>query len=90
MTKRIEDLKVTGNRRLNNDFFILELSGNEKIPEFKPGQFTQVRVDGSSATFLRRPFSIHDVDYENNTFKLLIQVAGTGSETLSNLQKRYS
>ena len=86
MVKRIEDLKVIGNKRLNNDFFILELSGDTKIPDFKPGQFAQVRVDGSSETFLRRPISIHDVDYEKNTFKLLIQIAGTGTKTLSRLE----
>ncbi len=87
MAKRIEDLKVIGNKRLNNDFFILELSGDAKIPEFKPGQFAQVRVDGSPETFLRRPISIHDVDYEKNTFKILIQIAGKGTKTLSSVLK---
>jgi dihydroorotate dehydrogenase electron transfer subunit len=86
MTKRIEDLKIVGNKRLNNEFYVLELSGNDEIPELKPGQFAQVRVDGSPETFLRRPISIHDVDYERNTFKLLIQVAGKGTETLSKLK----
>jgi dihydroorotate dehydrogenase electron transfer subunit len=85
MTKRIEDLKVVGNKRLNKDFFILELTGESKIPVLLPGQFAQVRVDGSTETFLRRPISIHDVDYEKNTFKLLIQIAGKGTETLSRL-----
>jgi dihydroorotate dehydrogenase electron transfer subunit len=86
MAKRIEDLKIIGNKRLNNDFFILELSGNEKLPVFKPGQFAQVRVDGSPESFLRLPISIHDVDYGMNTFKLLIQIAGKGTETLSRLR----
>jgi dihydroorotate dehydrogenase electron transfer subunit len=85
MAKRIEDLKVIANKRLNNDFYILELSGDKKIPDFKPGQFAQVRVDGSPETFLRRPFSIHDVDYKKNTFKILIQIAGKGTRTLSEL-----
>jgi dihydroorotate dehydrogenase electron transfer subunit len=85
MAKRIEDFKIIGNKRLNNDFFVLELSGNDKLPDFKPGQFAQVRVDGSPETFLRRPISIHDVDYGENTFKLLIQVAGKGTEKLSKL-----
>jgi dihydroorotate dehydrogenase electron transfer subunit len=86
MTKRIEDLKVLENKCLNKDFFILELTGENRIPEFRPGQFAQVRVDGSAETFLRRPISIHDVDIENNTFKLLIQIAGKGTETLSRLK----
>lgn len=85
MSKRIEDLEVIENKRLNDDFFILELSGNAKIPDFKPGQFAQVRVDGSPETFLRRPISIHDVDYERNTFKILIQIAGKGTKKLSEL-----
>jgi dihydroorotate dehydrogenase electron transfer subunit len=87
MTKRIEDLKVIENKRLKNDFFVLRLSGDNKIPDFKPGQFVQVRVDDSRETFLRRPISIHDVDYGTNTFKLLIQIAGKGTEKLSKLDK---
>jgi dihydroorotate dehydrogenase electron transfer subunit len=86
MTKRIEDLKVVGNKHINDDFFILELLGNTKIPEFKPGQFVQVKVEGSNETFLRRPISIHDVDYESNTFKLLIQIVGNATKALACLK----
>jgi dihydroorotate dehydrogenase electron transfer subunit len=87
MAKRIEDLQITENTRLNKDIFTLELSGNTSLPEMKPGQFAQVKVEGSPGTFLRRPLSIHDVDYDRNTFKLLIQIAGSGTETLSRLKK---
>jgi dihydroorotate dehydrogenase electron transfer subunit len=86
MSKRIADLKVIGNKRLNNDFFILELSGDHKLPDMEPGQFAQVRIEGYPETFLRRPISIHDVDYGTNTFKLLIQVAGKGTMHLSTLK----
>ena len=86
MTKRIEDLKVIENKRLNKDLFIIELEGNTKIPDLKPGQFIQVRVDGSPETFLRRPISVHDVDYIKNTLKILIQIAGKGTETLSKIE----
>jgi dihydroorotate dehydrogenase electron transfer subunit len=87
MAKRIEDLKVIENKRLTHDFFVLELSGNEKIPDLRPGQFAQVKIDGSSETFLRRPISIHDVDYEKNSLRMLVQIAGKGTETLSKLNK---
>ena len=87
MAKRIEDLKVVENKRLNNDFFIIELSCDDKLPDLKPGQFANVSVDGSYETFLRRPISIHDVDYQNNSIKLLIQIAGKGTETLSKLRR---
>ncbi len=86
MAKRIENLKLIENKRINKDFFVLELSGQGKLPEIRPGQFAQVRVDGSRETFLRRPFSIHDVDWGKNSLKILIQVAGKGTETLSKLK----
>lgn len=86
MTKRIENLKLIENTRLTADFFVLELSGTEKLPEIRPGQFVQVKVSSSPETFLRRPISIHDVDYGQNTLKLLIQISGKGTETLSHLK----
>jgi dihydroorotate dehydrogenase electron transfer subunit len=85
MTKRIESLRIAENKRLNKDLFTLELSGSERIPEMKPGQFVQAKIEGSPGTFLRRPFSVHDVNYPQNTFKLLIQIAGKGTEALSRL-----
>jgi dihydroorotate dehydrogenase electron transfer subunit len=86
MSKRIEDFKVIENKCINSDSYVLELF-TEKLPEIKPGQFVQVRVDGSPETFLRRPVSIYDVDYKHNTIKLLIQIVGKGTETLSKLKK---
>ena len=86
MAKRIEDLTVKGNRFLNKDVFVLDLAGNSYLPDLKPGQFVQAKVEGSPETFLRRPFSIHDVDYEKNTIKLLVQIAGKGTETLSKVK----
>ena len=86
MAKRIEDFIVTGNRFINKDIFILELLSNNQLPELRPGQFVQVRIDGSPETFLRRPLSIHDADYSGNRIRLLIQLAGKGTETLSKLR----
>jgi dihydroorotate dehydrogenase electron transfer subunit len=87
MVKRIESLNITEKKWLSKDFFIIELSAKSKIPDLKPGQFVQVKVEGSPETFLRRPLSIHDVNFGKNTFKLLIQIAGKGTETLSKLKK---
>ena len=83
MAKRLESLKIIDKQQLTRDIFVLELSGKEKLPEMLPGQFVEVRVDGSPDTFLRRPFSVHDVNYGQNTFRLLIQIAGKGTERLS-------
>jgi dihydroorotate dehydrogenase electron transfer subunit len=85
MTKRIDDFEIVENEKLTDDLFILELAGNQWLSDFMPGQFVQVRVDGSPETFLRRPISVHDVDYQKNTFRLLIQTAGKGTLRLSEL-----
>ncbi len=88
MAKRIEDFTVKENKRLNNDLFILELmTVSGKLPDLKPGQFAEIRIDKSPATFLRRPLSLHDVDYRSNTIKFLIQIAGDGTESLSRLRE---
>jgi len=87
MAKRIESLIIIDNKRLNNEYFTLELSPDDKIPEMKPGQFAQVKVEGSPETFLRRPISIHDINPVKNTIKFLVQIAGKGTETLSKLKR---
>jgi dihydroorotate dehydrogenase electron transfer subunit len=83
--KLVQDLKVVGNIRLNRRHFILELQSPEKLPLILPGQFVQALVEDSPATFLRRPFSVHAVDYQENILKLLIQIKGEGTAHLAKL-----
>ena len=86
MKKRIEDLKVVENRRLNNEFFVLKLQSESGIPEILPGQFAEVRVDDSPTTFLRRPISIYDAVPREKCLELLIKIAGDGTAKLSELK----
>ncbi len=51
-----------------------------------PGQFAEVH-SGSKDVFLRRPFSIHDVDYSENTISLLVKKVGKGTEALASVVK---
>ena len=85
MKKRIEDLNVIENKRLNKEFYVLRLHSNDTFSEILPGQFAEVRVDDSPATFLRRPISIYDVDYHKNDIYLLIKIAGKGTKKLSQI-----
>lgn len=87
MKKFILDFTVKRNVRLNSHYTLLVLSPVEgKLPEILPGQFVEARVDGSPTTFLRRPLSVHFVDYTANELWLLIQIVGDGSKRLSELQ----
>lgn len=84
--KKILDFTVIENQKLNNSMFLLTLHSNE-LPPIYPGQFVNIKVEGSPATFLRRPISVHDVDTERKWLYLLIKMAGAGTRKLAELQK---
>ena len=87
MPKQILDLKIVRKKRLTPDYFILELLSPEKLPEILSGQFAEVLIENSKSTFLRRPLSIHNVDYKENTIKFLIQIVGEGTRSLAYLEE---
>jgi len=62
---------------------LLRLKADCALPDMVPGQFVQVRVDGSPSTYLRRPISIHDVDFKQNEITLLVQQVGEGTRHLA-------
>jgi len=86
MKKRIEDLLVIENKRLNEEFYTLTLQSKQGLPEIAPGQFAEVRIDGEPGVFLRRPISIYQVHPETNTLELLIKIAGKGTSHLAHIQ----
>ena len=85
MKKFILDLTVVENVRLNFQYVLLKLTHSDKLPPVLPGQFVQVRVDGSPETFLRRPISVNFVDTAKNELWLLIQVVGAGTRRLAEM-----
>lgn len=83
MKKFILDLTVTENTRLHVNYVLLKLTSSTELPEMLPGQFAEIRVDGSSSTFLRRPISINFVDRAKNEVWFLIQLVGDGTKRLA-------
>lgn len=87
MKKYVSDLHVAGVEYPREGYVLLRLTdASRKLPEMQPGQFAEVRVDGSPGTFLRRPISINYVDRRNNELWLLIHVVGDGTRTLATLR----
>ena len=66
---------------------LLRLRSEQPLPDIAPGQFVQVRVDGSPTTYLRRPISIHDADFKQNEITLLVQQVGEGTRHLASANK---
>lgn len=87
MKKLLIDLIVTSFEQLNDKYFLLKLFSNTPLPEILPGQFLEVRVDKSPDTYLRRPISIHFVDYDKNELWLLVAIVGEGTRALSFLRE---
>lgn len=52
----------------------------------KPGQFVHVRCSNASDPLLRRPISLHGIDYEKGTVSLLYQVVGQGTRILAEMK----
>ena len=80
--KQIADFKLVEKQDFGRSV-MLRLHAQQPLPEIQPGQFVQVRVDGSPTTYLRRPISIHDVDSKQNEITLLVQQVGEGTRHLA-------
>ena len=74
MKKYILDLVVTQNIKLHANYVLIKLTHANPLPEMLPGQFAEIRIDGSNTTFLRRPISINYVDKTTNEFGCFIHI----------------
>lgn len=87
MKKFVLDLTVNSVEALSDKHVLIKLTDDKPLPEMLPGQFVEVRVDNSPSTFLRRPISINNVDYDNNELWLLVAAVGDGTKHMQQLKK---
>jgi len=87
MKKYVSDLTVASAEHLNDKYVLLKLTQEAPLPDIRPGQFVEVRVDGSPNTFLRRPISVNLVDREANHLWLLVAAVGDGTRRLYSLKQ---
>ena len=87
MKKYILDLTVTKNIRLHTNYVLIKLTQSTPLPEMLPGQFAEIRIDGSNTTFLRRPISINYVDRKTNEVWFLVQLVGDGTRKLATVKE---
>ena len=72
--------------RISPKHVLIRLTDEQLLPDMVPGQFVEVRVDGSATTFLRRPISINFVDRVANELWLMVAMVGDGTKALGRLQ----
>lgn len=85
--KKVQDFKVKDYEWLNADNFILTLSSDSDIENVVPGNFAEIKIPDSQDIFLRRPFSILDVNHKTRTIKFYIKAIGKGTSKLGTLSK---
>jgi len=83
MKKTVTDFLLLDNKQLNKDNFQLTLHSPIPVSDIFPGQFINVEIKEATEIFLRRPFSVLDVDYEKQTIALLVKILGRGSKKLT-------
>ncbi|MBP5135079.1 MAG: dihydroorotate dehydrogenase electron transfer subunit [Paludibacteraceae bacterium] len=86
MMKHILDLTLKDSRFLNARNILMKFTADEPLPDMKPGQFVEAKVEGEPKVFLRRPISIHYVDEEKNELWLLVQTVGNGTHQMAKLR----
>ena len=85
--KRIEDFIVINHKWLNYSSFIIELEAPHTLPVIEPGNFAEIEVPNSPKVFLRRPFSIYDVNTASNSLSFFVKVIGEGTRLLGETKK---
>lgn len=84
--KEVRNLVVIENTALNTTNFLIRFSSTKPLPLLLPGQFVNIEIKDSSEIFLRRPFSVFDVDYNTNVFSIIVKILGRGSKKLTEIK----
>lgn len=85
-SKEVRNLVVVENTTLNTSNFLIRLKSETPLPRVKPGQFINVEIKDARDIFLRRPFSIFEIDYLQNTISIIVKILGRGSKKLTEIK----
>lgn len=71
---------------LTSTIIRLRLRNQDLASHSQPGQFINIKVSNNYVPLLRRPFSIHRVNQNEQWFEILFQIIGRGTELLANFK----
>jgi len=78
-----EKCRILDHQKVGPRHYQLTLVSQYISSHAAPGQFVQVKCSDSNDPLLRRPISFHQINPEHDTFSLLYEVVGKGSELLT-------
>lgn len=86
MKKVLVDLTIKEVQHVNANCVLLVMGCDKPLPDTRPGQFAELRIDGTPTVMLRRPISVHSFDAAKNEVGFLVQLVGDGTRWLGSLK----
>lgn len=74
---------VVFNRHLTGDYWLIEVEAPSIVRCFAPGQFVNIRIEGSLAPYLRRPFSVYRISRDRERLQVAYKVVGEGTRLMT-------
>jgi dihydroorotate dehydrogenase electron transfer subunit len=79
---RQELAPVLFNEHLTGEYWLIEVKAPEIARDLVPGQFVNIRIEGSLSPFLRRPFSVYRTNKDRGTLQVAYKVIGEGTRLM--------
>lgn len=79
-------VEIVHHQQVGPEHFLMRVLAPVLTRLAKPGQFVHARCNTVMDPLLRRPISLHGIDYKAGTVSLLYQVVGQGTRLLSEMR----
>jgi dihydroorotate dehydrogenase electron transfer subunit len=79
---------VVANRHLTGDYWLIEIEAPSIAGALRPGQFVNIRIEGSLSPFLRRPFSVYRLSRDRRCLQVAYKVLGEGTRLMMSTMPR--
>lgn len=73
---------VVFNKHLTGDYWLLEIEAPKMAAALKPGQFVNIRIEGSMVPYLRRPFSVYRISPDHRRLQVAYKIIGDGTQLM--------
>jgi dihydroorotate dehydrogenase electron transfer subunit len=73
---------VVSNEHLTGDYWLIDVEAPSIAGRLTPGQFVNIRIEGSVAPYLRRPFSVYRVSDDRRRLQVAYKTLGEGTRLM--------
>lgn len=74
---------VVFNEHLTGEYWLMEVEAPAIAGELAPGQFVNIRIEGSLSPFLRRPFSVFRLSADRRRLQVAYKIIGDGTRLMA-------